>query len=85
MARKTRQEKEIDAIDRGESAWRADDEVIDIEVAPRPRATVIAPVRIPSDKWNELRKEADELGVGVSTLIRMWVLERLRKRRAKIA
>ncbi len=31
------------------------------------------------DGWEELRKEARELGLGPSTLARMWILEHLRR------
>lgn len=57
-------------------AWLADDEVVDMEVK-RPLDKVI-PVRLSSDKWARLRREAAHLGVGPSTLARMWILERLR-------
>ena len=39
----------------------------------------VIPVRLSSDKWEQIRKEAIELGVGPSTLARMWILERLRQ------
>ena len=40
----------------------------------------VIPVRLSADKWEELRKEARELGIGPTTLARMWILERLRQR-----
>ena len=58
-------------------AWEDGDEVVDLQVK-RPLDMVI-PVRLPSDKWEELRREARELGVGPTTLARMWILERLRQ------
>ena len=69
-------EREIERIDKGGSAWRADDEVVKIEVK-RPLDKVV-PVRLPSETWEALRREAREVGVGPSTLLRMWVMERLR-------
>ena len=39
----------------------------------------ILPVRLPEDKWEEIRQEANELGVGPSTLARIWILDSLRK------
>ena len=36
-------------------------------------------VRLPDDTLAALTKQAHELGVGPSTLVRMWVLERLRE------
>jgi len=40
----------------------------------------VIPVRLSAEKWEELRKEARELGIGPTTLARMWILERLRQR-----
>jgi len=63
-------------IEEGE-AWEETDEVVEIEVkAPLDK---VVPVRLPSEKWEELRREAGELGVGPTTLARMWILERLRQ------
>jgi len=68
-------EKEVKAIEEGD-AWLEDDEVVELEVS-RPLDKVI-PVRLPSDAWNAMRREATELGVGPSTLARMWIMEKLR-------
>jgi len=40
----------------------------------------VIPIRLSTEKWEELRKEARELGIGPTTLARMWILERLRHR-----
>ncbi|MCL4541417.1 MAG: hypothetical protein M1396_03620 [Chloroflexi bacterium] len=48
---------------------------MDVEIK-RLLDTVI-PVRLAADTYAELRREARERGVGPSTLIRMWVLEKL--------
>jgi len=69
-------EREVEKIEEGE-AWEETDEVVEIEVK-RPLDKVI-PVRLPSEKWEELRREARELGVGPTTLARMWILEKLRQ------
>jgi len=69
-------EREVQRIEEG-GAWEETDEVVEIEVK-RPLDKVI-PVRLPSEKWEELRREARELGVGPTTLARMWILERLRQ------
>ena len=69
-------DREVRKLEEGE-AWEAADEVVEIEVK-RPLDKVI-PVRLPSDKWEELRREARELGIGPTTLARMWILERLRQ------
>ncbi len=58
-------------------AWEETDEVVEVEVK-RPLDKIV-PVRLPSDKWEELRREARELGVGPTTLARMWILEKLRQ------
>jgi len=68
-------QREAQKLEAGE-AWEETDEVAEIEVK-RPLDKVI-PVRLSSDKWEELRREARELGVGPTTLARMWILERLR-------
>ncbi len=69
-------ERAVKRIEEGE-AWEETDEAVEIEVK-RPLDKVI-PVRLPSDKWEELRREARELGVGPTTLARMWILEKLRQ------
>ena len=67
-------EREVQRIEEGE-AWEETDEVVEIEVK-RPLNKVI-PVRLSSEKWEELRREAHDLGVGPTTLARMWILEKL--------
>jgi len=63
-------DKEVERIEQG-NAWDETDTVIHVEVK-RPLDKVI-PVRLPSDKWEQIRQEARQLGVGP-----MWILERLR-------
>ena len=75
--RKSALDKEIKEIDQG-NAWDEDDEVVQIEV--KKSLDKVIPVRLSSDKWEELRREAAELGVGPTTLARMWILEHLRQR-----
>jgi len=70
-------DKEVERIEQGD-AWDESDTVVDVEVK-KPLDKVI-PVRLPSDKWEQIREEARELGVGPTTLARMWILERLRQR-----
>jgi hypothetical protein len=70
-------DKAIKDIEQG-NAWDEGDEVVQVEVK-KPLDKVI-PVRLSGDKWEELRREARELGVGPTTLARMWILERLRQR-----
>jgi len=40
----------------------------------------VIPVRLSTEKWEELREEAKELGTGPTTLARMWILEHLRRK-----
>jgi hypothetical protein len=70
-------DKAVEDIDRGD-AWNESDEVVRVKVK-KPLDKVI-PVRLPADKWEQIREEARELGVGPTTLARMWILERLRSR-----
>ena len=72
----TRLDETIIKIEQG-NAWDESDEVVQVEVK-KPLDKVI-PVRLPGDKWEELRREAKELGIGPTTLARMWILERLRQ------
>jgi len=67
--------KELQRIEQGE-AWDESDETVQLEVK-RPLDKVV-PIRLPAAEWEKLRKEARELGVGPTTLARMWILERLR-------
>lgn len=69
-------EPDIQQIEEG-NAWEETDEVAELEVK-HPLENVI-PVRLTSDEWEELRRETRELGVGPSTLARMWIFERLRR------
>jgi 2-iminoacetate synthase ThiH len=70
-------DRKIQLIDQGD-AWDHSDEVAQVQVK-KPLDKVI-PVRLSSEKWMELRQEAAELGIGPTTLARMWILERLRHR-----
>jgi predicted DNA binding CopG/RHH family protein len=78
-----RQEDDMDEIEREiqrleeENAWDESDEVVEVEFQ-KPLAKVI-PVRMPSEAWEALRIEARNVGVGPTTLARMWLLERLRQ------
>ena len=67
-------EPEVRKIEKGE-AWEETDEALGVKVK-RPLDKVV-PVRLPSDAWEQLRREARERGVGPSTLARTWILEKL--------
>jgi hypothetical protein len=64
-----------------DATWNDDDEVVELEVK-LPLDKVI-PVRLTSDNWEALRQEATKLGVGPTTLARMWLLERLNRAERK--
>ena len=68
--------KEVKEIEQG-NAWDEKDEVVQVEV--KKTLDKVIPVRLSADKWEEIRREARELGVGPTTLARMWILERLRQ------
>jgi hypothetical protein len=70
-------DKEVEDIEHGE-AWDERDEVVEVQVK-KPLDKVI-PVRLSAEKWEEVRKEAQELGIGPTTLARMWILEHLQQR-----
>jgi len=70
-------DKAIQRIEQGD-AWDDTDEIVKVDVK-KPLDKVI-PVRLSSDKWEALRKEARELGIGPTTLARMWILDRLRQK-----
>ena len=58
-------------------AWNEDDVVVEMEIkAPLDKMITI---RLSADRWEALRREAHELGIGPSTLARMWILEKLRE------
>ena len=60
-----------------ESSWEEHDEVVEIEVK-QPLDKVI-PIRLTAENWKALHDEARELGVGPTTLARMWILAKLRE------
>ena len=60
--------------------WHSSDQVVAVQVK-RPLDKVI-PVRLSSESWQALYEEAEELGVGPTTLARMWILAQLRQLRA---
>lgn len=71
-----RQQREIERIEAGGSVWDGAEEA-DIEVK-RPLEKVV-PIRMSAEQWEVLRREARELGTRPTTLLRMWMLERLRE------
>lgn len=72
-------EREVDRLDQTDNAWEDTDEVVEVEVK-RPLDTVV-PVRLSSEVWAEMYRVARDIGVGPSTLARMWIMEKLRETR----
>jgi hypothetical protein len=69
--------KTVEQIERGD-AWEESDEVVKLEV--KRSLDKVIPIRLSADKWEQIREEASELGVGPTTLTRMWILEHLKQR-----
>jgi hypothetical protein len=68
-------EEEVEWFETHDS-WDDDDEELAV-VGKVPLDTVV-PVRVTGDVWRALHREAKELGVGPTTLARMWIMEKLR-------
>ena len=64
----------IERYDAGDT-WHEDEAVVQLEA--HPPLDKIMPVRLTDWQWQALRARARGLGVGPSTLARMWLLERL--------
>lgn len=67
MARTRKELKELAEEEIGEP--------IEVEVK-RPLAKIV-PIRLSAEHWAELYRYARELGIGPTTLARMWILEKL--------
>ena len=52
-----------------------------VGVGTRPKRALT--VRVDEDTFSPLSKEARDLGIGSSTLVRMWILERLREQESR--
>ena len=64
-------------------AWKDGQEVVELDL--RAPLDKIVPIRLTADVWDALRAEARELGIGPSTLARMWIIERLRERVSRVS
>lgn len=67
-------DKEIEKIEQGD-AWQDTDTIVELKIK-KPLDKVI-PIRLQAQHWEKLRELAGEMGVGPTTLARMWILERL--------
>ena len=75
--------KRIASIENSEEndTWEESDEVVRIEI--RKPSKMVIPVRLPAEAWEKLRELAREVGVGPTTMARMWILERLKESKSK--
>ena len=39
----------------------------------------IIPIRVSQENWEQIKKEADRMGIGVSTLTRIWIMDDVQK------
>ena len=39
----------------------------------------IIPIRVNQENWEQIKKEADRMGIGVSTLTRIWIMDDIQK------
>ena len=37
------------------------------------------PIRVSQENWEQIKKKADRMGIGVSTLTRIWIMDELAK------
>jgi predicted DNA binding CopG/RHH family protein len=68
-------DKEIKRLEH-EDAWEDSDEIVEVKVK-KPLDKVV-PIRLSSGDWDNLYQQANELGLGPTTLARMWILEHLK-------
>jgi len=39
----------------------------------------IIPIRVSQENWEQIKKEANRMGIGVSTLTRIWIMDDIQK------
>ena len=47
--------------------------------AVRKNLQKIIPIRVSQENWEQIKKEADRMGIGVSTLTRIWIMDDIQK------
>jgi len=74
--------REVERIDAGGDTWEDTAPLSELERPrlKRPLERVI-PIRVSTEQWEAFRAEAERLGLGPSTLVRMWALDKLREAR----
>lgn len=66
-----------EAVKRYEAGDAWDDASEEVELDIRVPLDKVMPVRLTADQWAALRRRARDVGVGPSTLARMWIVEKL--------
>ncbi|MGI8403503.1 MAG: CopG family antitoxin [Thermomicrobiales bacterium] len=56
-----------------------------VPITVSPNLTSVLTIRIDGDDFDQLAERAQELGIGASTLARMWIRERLRQEAHEVA
>lgn len=70
--------KEIARIEAGEDSWQVSEPMTEPVMIKRPLDKVLQ-VRLTEEQWQALRARAHSLGLGPATLMRMWVIEKLKR------
>lgn len=73
-----RMRKEIERLEAGGDSWEASTPVEEPVRVKQPLDKVLQ-VRLSEDQWQALRRRAHGMGIGPATLMRMWVVEKLRE------
>jgi len=70
--------KEIERLEAGGDSWEASTP-IDEPVRVKQPLDKVLQVRLTEEQWQAMRRRANDLGIGPATLMRMWVVEKLRE------
>jgi hypothetical protein len=73
-----RTRKEIERLEAGGDSWAASTPIEEPVTIKQPLDKVLQ-VRLSEEHWQGLRHRAHDLGIGPATLMRMWVVEKLRE------
>lgn len=69
--------KEIERLEAGGDSWEASTPIEESIKIKQPLDNVLQ-VRLTEQQWQGLRRRAHDIGIGPATLMRMWVVEKLR-------
>jgi hypothetical protein len=73
-----RTRKEIERLEAGGDSWEASTAIKEPVSVKQPLDKVLQ-VRLSEEQWLGLRSRAHDIGIGPATLMRMWVVEKLRE------